>query len=232
MPEQKRHALSWDAEQYSHTLIAPPSGSRPSAVQVQKFLAVIIDQEVVPDNPSITLRAPTGEFREYPFVDPLTGQNLKVEIKNQKALNSVDEVASATEALRDYELEVAGVGKPKLKPLFVNFDEPYHLGVTCNVYSSPRSTSDLHESSAGNFKAIPYGEICTEHPDRGYFTNPYTSEVIEVRGAGCASFWIRFELGKFMFPEFTNNSLELLNPQVVALARSVFQMEFVQGCYW
>ena len=232
MPAQKRHALSWDAEQYSHTLIATPGDSRPSAAQVQKFLATIIAQKVVPGKPSITLRVPTGEFREYPFINPFTGQNLKVEIKNQKVLNSVDEIASTAEALRDYELEVAGVGKPRLAPLFVNSDKPYHLGVTCIVHSSPRSTSNLHETSAGKSKAIPYGEACTELPDRGYFTNPYTSEVIEVRGAGCASFWIKFELGKFIFPEFTDDSLELLNPQIVAQARSLFQMEFVQGCYW
>ena len=228
MPEKKRRALSWDAEQYSHTLIATPSASRPSAAKVQEFLSIMIAQKVVPGKPSITLRVPTGEFREFPF----TGQNLKVEIKNQKALSSVVEVGSAVEALRDYELEVAGVGRPKLAPLFVSFDKPYHVGVTCIVRCSPQSTSNLHETSAGKSKAIPYGEACTKLPNRGYFTNPYTSEVIEVRGAGCASFWIKFELGKFIFPEFPDNSLELLNPQIVAQARSVFQMEFVQGCYW
>lgn len=232
MPEQKRHELSWDAEQYSHTLIAVPSDSRPSAAQVQSFLAAMIAQEVVPGSPTITLRVPTGKLREYPFVNPFTGQNLKVEIRDQKVLQSLDEVASAVGALRDYELEVAGVGEPRLAPLLVNFEKPYHLGVTCVVRSRPRSTSDLHEKSGGKSKAIPYGEVCAEVPDRGYFTNPYTSEVIEVSGAGCASFWIQFELGKFMFPEFTGDGLELLNPQIVAEAKGAFQMEFVQGCYW
>src|SRR5262249_43525567 len=149
MPEQKRHALSWDAEQYSHTLIATPSDSRPPAALVQRFLATMIAQQVVPGRPGITLRVPTGEFREYPFIDPLTRQNLHVKINHQTALNSVDEVASAVEALPDYELEVAGVGEPGLAPLFVNVDQPYHLGVTCIVHSRPRSTSNLHETSAG-----------------------------------------------------------------------------------
>src|SRR4051812_13414587 len=97
MPDQKLHPLSWDAEQYSHTLIATPCDSRPSAAQVQRFLATMIAQEVVPGRPSITLRIPTGEFREYPFVNPFTGQNLRVEIKDQKALNSLDEVVNAAE---------------------------------------------------------------------------------------------------------------------------------------
>jgi hypothetical protein len=232
MPEQKRHALSWDAEQYSHTLIAMPSDSRPSAAQVQRFLADMIGRQVVPGRPTITLRVPTGKYREYPFINPFTGQTLKMEIKDQKALNSPDEVATVAEGFRDYELEVAGVGEPRLAPLLINFDKPYHVGVTCIVHSSPRSTSDLHGTPSGKSKAIPYGEACAETPDRGYFTNPYTSEVIEVPGAGCASFWIQFELGKFIFPEITDNSLELLNPQIVAEAKNAFQMEFVQGCYW
>jgi hypothetical protein len=57
-------------------------------------------------------------------------------------------------------------------------------------------------------------------------------EVIAVQGAGCASFWIEFEPGKFLFPEFTANSLELLNPSIVAEAKSVFKSAFVQGCNW
>ena len=72
MPEQKGHALSWDAEQYSHTLIATPREARPSAVQVQSFLSTMIARKVVPGKPSITLRVPTGKTREYPFVNPFT----------------------------------------------------------------------------------------------------------------------------------------------------------------
>lgn len=232
MPEQKHHALSWDAEQYSHTLIASPSKARPSGRQVQNFLSAMIEQKVVPGRPSMTLRVPTDQTREYPIINPLTGQNLRVEIKDQKRINSVGEVASAVEALRDYELELAGVGKPRIAPLFIDFKRPYHVGVTCIVHSQPRSTSNLHETPGVQLKAIPYGHACTEIPDRGYFTNPYTLEIIEVPGAACASFWIQFELGKFLFPEITDDSLELLNPVIVEEAKSAFQMRFVQGCYW
>src|SRR5690349_8008565 len=97
--------LFWAAEQYCHTLIAAPNHSKPTAVQVQRFLSRMSALGVVPDPVSISLRVPTGEVREYPFADPFTGQNLKVEVMDQKALNSVEEVAGAVKSLRDYEIE-------------------------------------------------------------------------------------------------------------------------------
>ncbi len=233
MSQQKRNTLAWDAEQYSHTLIATPSDWRPSAAQVQRFLATVISQEVVPGPPSITFRVPTGKYREYPFINPFTGQNLKVAINDQKPLTSVDEVGSAAGGLQEYEVEVAGLGKPRLAPLAINSDKPYNVEVRCITHATPRSTSDLHETAVDHKpNAIPYGEACGEIADRGYFTNPYTSEIIEVPGAGCASFWIEFELGKFLFPDFVDDSLELLNPRIVAEAKSAFQTRFVQGCRW
>jgi len=71
--------LFWAAEQYWHTLIAARNHSKPTAAQVQRFLSGMAALGVVPDPVCISLRVPTGEIREYPFVNPSTGQNLKVE---------------------------------------------------------------------------------------------------------------------------------------------------------
>jgi hypothetical protein len=224
--------LFWTAEQYRHTLIAAPSRPKPAALQVQRFLSRMAALCIVPGRVSISLRVPTGEIREYPFVNPFTGQNLKVEVKEQKALNSVDEVAGAVGSLCDYEIEISGTGKPELPPLPIAFEEAYHVAVTCRVHSELRSTSDLHEDSGSEQKPVPYGEPCPDVPACGYFSNPYTMEAVAVQHAGCSSFWIEFEPGKFLFPEFPDEGLELLNPSIVAEARRVFETEFVQGCYW
>ena len=224
--------LFWAAEQYRHTLIAAPNHSKPTAAQVQLFLSRMAALGVVPNPVSISLRVPTGEIREYPFVDPFTGQNLKVEVKDQKAIKSANEIAGAVEPLCDYEIEVSGTGKPKVPPLPIAFEEAYHVTVTCRVHPELRSTSDLHEESGSDHKPVPYGKPCPDVPACGYFSNPYSMDVVAVQVAGCASFWIEFELGKLLFPEFPGEGLEFLNPTIVAEAKSVFETEFVQGCRW
>jgi len=221
-----------DAEQYAHTLIAKPKDFAPSAAQIERFLSSIVSRNVVPDNPTIVLRIPTGKFREYPYVNPFTGEKIKFEIKDRKKLDRLEDIATALEPLGDYEIEVASVGKPKLPPLLIDFEESYHVGVTCFVYSTPRSTSDLHDNSAAEEKIVPYRKPCMELPREGYFTDPHTMKMIKIPDAGCALFWVEFELGKFLFPKFSNEKLEFLNPAIVSEAKKIFEIDFVQGCYW
>jgi len=217
--------------QYSQTLIAKPKDFIPSVSQIEEFLSSMIAQGVVPDNPTIVLRVPTGKTREYPYVDPLTGKNLIVELKDHKKLESLVKISNVVQALHDYELEVAGVGRPKLPPLAIGFKDSYHVGVTCFVSSKHRSTSDLHEAGIGK-RITRYRQLCPEMPNDGFFSNPHTLETITVPDAGCARFWVQFELGKFLVPEFKQSGMELLNPPIVAEAERAFGIAFVQGCYW
>ena len=224
--------LHWTAEQYSHTLIATPSTARPAAANVQNFLSAMVDQHVVPGKPSLTLRVPTGEIREYPYPDPFTGENFKVEINDHRKLISANKIEEAIGGLDNYELEIAGTGRPKIAPLAIDYDGDYFVTITCIVSSKPRSTSDLHESKGGKPTAVPYRRYCVEAPECGYFSNPYTMEVIKIPRAGCAGFWIEFELGKFLFPQIAGDSLNLLNPLIVAKATNSFGFDFVQGFHW
>jgi len=121
---------------------------------------------------------PTGKTREYPYVNPFTGKNLTVEIKDIKKLGALTEIATAIHQLRDFELEVTGVGLPKVPPLTIDFNEPYHIGITCHVYSQLRSTSDPHDEPASKEKVIPYRELLPEMVAEGYFNNPYNMKPI------------------------------------------------------
>ncbi len=92
--------------------------------------------------------------------------------------------------------------------------------------------SDLHEEAESSRKPIPFGDECDESDSLGVFTHPHTLEVIEVPGAGCARFWIEFELGKFLFPELADGDTAILHPAVVGLASENFGVEFIQGFMW
>jgi len=217
---------------YAHTLITKQKDFIPSASQTERFLSAMVFQNVVPGNPSITLRTPTGKFREYPHINPFTGEKIRFEIRDRKNLMNLDEITKALESLDDYELEVAGVGRPDLPPIPLEFNEPYHISVTCFVNLAYRSTSDLHDESDCDEKAPPYRESCLGLPKVGFFSNPHNMEVIKVPEAGYARFWVEFGLGKSLFPELKNYSLDILNPQIITEAENVFGVEFVQGCYW
>jgi hypothetical protein len=220
------------SEQYSHTLISKPKDFVPSPSQVGGFLTNLLSLGVFGTNPAITLRVPTGTFREYPFLNPFTGERVRVEVMDNKRLESLAETHSKLESLGRYELELDSVGRPMVPPLNVAFEKPYHLGVICYVYSDLHSTSDLH-SESGCRKAVPrYRQSEPSLPNVGYFSHPKTLKIIEVPHAGCARFWLEFQLGKFLLPEFSDGNLDMLNPTIVAEAENAFGIDFAQGCYW
>ena len=69
----------------------------------------------------------------------------------------------------------------------------------------------------------------SECHDHGTFRNPWTNDQIRVEHAGCARFWIEFELGKFIAP-IIRESFELLEPRIVKAAEESFEVSFAQAC--
>jgi hypothetical protein len=115
-------------EQYSHTLIAVPKDFKPSGIQIEQFLTAMVTQNVVPGIPTISLRVLTGKTREYPYLDPFSGKNLIVELRDQKKLANLTELATVVEEFPDFEIEVAGVGLPKLPRFPLTFMSLIVLG--------------------------------------------------------------------------------------------------------
>jgi hypothetical protein len=185
---------------------------------------------VVPGTPTVVARTQSGKTRT--IFNPFTGEPVVLEIKNHTKIQTLVEIAQALETLEDYEVNVSGNGRPAISLFPIDFTGTYHVGVTCFVSSSLRSTSNLHPESGKNQEAAAYREPCPSGADVGLFSDPHSLEEIKVSGAGCARFWIEFELGKFLFPAITNGNLEILDPTIVAEARRAFGIGFVQGCCW
>jgi hypothetical protein len=214
---------------YSHTLIAKPKDFAPTAAQVQVFMTTIAAQGVIGGQPAAVLRTPSSRISEV--LNPVTGELEKFIRKDHKNLRGLDEVAEAIGTLHDYEIEVGGYGTPRMPPLPIECATPYHVGVTCHVCSTLRCTSDLHvEPRERNLPR--YGEPWNDGPENGFFSNPHNAKTIKVPHAGCARFWIEFQLGKFLFPRIKDDDLELLNRDIVVEAEQIFGISFVQGCYW
>jgi hypothetical protein len=223
-------------EQYSHTLIAGPKDFIPVAMQVQDFLTLMVSLGVVPEPATATLRTPSARIRQA--MNPFTGELVVMRMKDHKQLASTAQICEALTELRDFEIEVAGEGRPRIPPIPIDFDQPYltldqpyFVGVTCIVSCILRSTSSFDYDSPHEENLIGYGEPCGLDASIGHFTNPWTAEPIQVPEAGCARFWIQFELGKFLFPRLDDNNLEILHPKIAEEASRTFGISFVQGCY-
>ncbi len=218
------------SEQYTHTLIPVPNHFKPTAEQVQAFLEQMIKLGAVEGTLSLTGRTLSKQVRTA--TNPFTGEKITIPMRDRFAIPSVSKVAEAIAGLGDYSVALSGTGVPKTPPVPLEFTEPYHVGITCRNSRTLCSTSDLHLDEAWHQAPAAYGAPSHEERETGFFTNPHTGETVEVAHAGCASFWIEFELGKFLFPKIDVGDLEILNPVVVGKAVAIFGVHFVQGCVW
>ena len=134
--------------------------------------------------PFFSAAKPSGSSRE--FRNPFTGEIVVHSVPERVELHDVSCLAETIGTLKDYEAEMASVGIPGTPPLPIEFDGPYHVGITCHVSSTLRSMSDLHEESESAAHREFYGEPCDGETTLGLFSNPHTLEVIEVVDSGCA----------------------------------------------
>ncbi len=218
-------------EQYSHLLIPASRAYCPEPTQVAEFMRETVDLGVIGDTPQFwggTLKRVVPQIRKGR--NPLTGQTIELNgptrlPDRRLILRTLAELPQGVTATEEYDVSASGFTLPKLPPLDIDFHEPYHVRVACHV------RSQLVSLSSGRSEPR-FGQDCTEAESLGMFLHPDTMEVIEVQDAGCARFWIVFELGKWLRPEIVGGNLELLNPQLVELAHRCFQTRFVQGCVW
>jgi hypothetical protein len=215
--------------EYTHTLIPTRPDFVPEPEQVGAFLGGLIELGAVPMEPTLKVGKLSGKFRT--FHNRFTG---KSEPWPEYTPIQVTDTAAIPDAVRgviDYKAFMIGMGPPRVPPLPIDFSGNYHLDVCCRLHSEIVSTSDWHDEFGGKRNVPFFGLPCGAESRTGYFLHPQTGAPIEVPMAGCARFYVEFELGKMLFPSITD-SLAILEPSIVELGRHRFGVEFVQGCHW
>jgi hypothetical protein len=213
-------------EQYAHLLIANRVDFAPQPEKIADFLERLIALKSAPLGATLRVGKLSGTLRTG--LDSLTGEKIFLQKRAFISLESVFEIGQHLAGLEDYDVLLSGRGPAKLPlfPLYTmrgsewsEFEGPYAYEVRCCLRAEAVSTCETP----------PFGTPYLSEKRTGVFRHPYSGAIIEVRNAGCARFWIEFEFGKWLFPKIAN-SLNLLQPPILANAVDTFGTGFAQGC--
>jgi hypothetical protein len=225
---------------YAQTLISKDRSFAPQPRQILEFFDALKALGSVPLNPTFRLGTIAGVRTG---THPLTGESLSIPRWSYTSLNGTDKLDDKLQGIQDYNAVMAGEGPAEVPPFEVYtvnengeysgpFAGQYDFQVECCVRVAAASTSDWHEEIAPLREGVsPFSTPSTSKDGTGFFHHPCTGEVIEVRDAGCARFWIEFQCGKLLLPKIAND-LNVLQPSILRTVETVFSTPFVQGCHW
>jgi hypothetical protein len=237
---------------YSHYLIAAEPSFRPGPDAIADFMSALIERRHVAENATIRFavvaREPNGARR---IANPFTGEMIDMPLPSRRA-EKARRLASATQIVDcatdppEYDVSLDGTGRPSAPPLQIGYVEgnfwkategEYHLEISCRVRAHTVRLShfereeDMHGPPDITKYRPRFDEDCSDEKRPGLFVHPELGAV-RIANAGCASFWIEFNYGKFVFPRASAGSVSVLSDSVVNLAQKIFGHEFVQACHW
>lgn len=212
--------------EYAHTLIPATADFVPTSEQAGSFLSQLSTLGALPLKPELRLMLP-GTPTER--INPVTRKPFLFSRPEVVPLKTLKGLPKKLEGKQEYTVIIEGDGPPPV-PAFP-FPGRYGFDVKCCLRPKKVSTSDPHHEAEDCRDVELFGAPCETKDRTGYFHHPSTLAVITVPKAGFSRFWIEFEFGKSLIPEI-DSTLELIEPQIVALATAEFGTKFIQGCHW
>ena len=215
-------------EQYLHTLIPTDPTFVPTPDQIVQFYNGLFTLGAEPLNWKLSLTKPSGRVRE--FKNPMTGEVKSMPINDRLSVVAPAELVSLIGTLQQYFVSLEGEGPPRTAafPLYFEdspFTKTYAFIVRCWLKPEPVSMSCLGDKQTG--EEVPFFGQPYSRRD-ALFRHPVSGELIKVSDAGSARFWVEFEFGKWLLPKI-NDSLNILNPSIAAMADHAFSMNLKQG---
>lgn len=197
----------------------------PELPSVAEFVNRLSAIAALPNGPEFVVLTNSGQTRPIAR-NPSNGETIHgPDLKISRCSNLQQAIHSMT-GKEINELWVQGTGPTAIPPFAlyeanrpdVLWNGPYSLTVRCRMRN--KITHVLHSG---------FGCKCdVTVNDPSIFENPWTKQPIQ-SGLAFSSFWIEFGVGEWLMPMITD-SLDVLDPRLVASAREVFGIEFTQGC--
>jgi hypothetical protein len=235
---------------YQHRLIPVSSEHRPEAAQVATFLQGIVDKGHVADDARIRFsRVVNNDASPRQIHNAFTNETIQVQAPSRKieaptAVTSFSEISALADREAEYDVLVEGDGQPRHPPCHVGhidggiwrpMEGPYHLEIRCRVRRrvvrlySLESPDDLHKPLDISKFRSRFDEDCEVEERDGLFVHPEVG-ALWISHAGCGTFWIEFQYGKWLFPRLRGNRVQLLDKSLIKFAESTFGTAFVEAC--
>ena len=214
------------SEHYSHLLI--PDNIAPQPAQVTAFLDGLAKLGSAPLEATIQIAKLSGKVRTGR--NAFTGETITIPAREFVTLENLDAVSGGLDGLREYILFFSGKGPAERPPfkLYLPSDRKWRSEVSTEFFYEVNF--NLGESSVSMSEAARTSPCASQGCD-ATFRNPWNNETIKVPKAACAHFWIEFKFGNWLVPRI-ERSLDLLPPEILALATESFGMSFAQGCHF
>jgi hypothetical protein len=238
-------------ESYTHLLIPTNKTMRPTKQSVIQFIERVTQIGFV--GKDCELRA-SQVIRTEPQIqerrNPFNGQTLKVQTNSRKSQPARRIKSPAEISLTDrqeYNFSLTSAGRSPVPPFALGsrgrdgawqpFVGDCHMEITVHVRDALvrvcRFADELgHNSPPPSVRLPIYDEDCKDDKCDGFFEHPDSAQIIRIPNAGCARFWISFELGKWIWPEPVGNSPGGLDPRLISLAAEAFATDFVEAYDW
>jgi len=233
---------------YRHLLVPISAQFRPDAATVGRFLRQVVEAGYLGDDYQVVYQQVLkGIPRPREMRNPITGETIRWPGRSRQyaapqPLGEPEEVATTSSMAAEYDVAIASEGIPFRRALDIGsveqgpwrrFERPCHLEIRCRVRSHVVRLYDLRSADELNRPpdfANPtppmFDEDCSADENDGLFVHPEAG-VLRIAGAGCASFWVEFNYGKFVFPRLEDRGVELLDRRIVLLARDALGTDFV-----
>ncbi|MGA1984317.1 MAG: hypothetical protein ABSG84_17850 [Acidobacteriaceae bacterium] len=219
------------SELYRHLLISREAMFAPDLEQLTQFFEYLKAIGGLPEYATFTVVAETGRTR-------LWGTNAKTgeeyfgpELKISRFVELKDAVECAL-GEQNFDLAAEATGPAVIEPFELydadnyasrlpgaRYSKAYEFTVRCK--QRDKITHVLH-SVFGRKSDLMLGEPAV-------FENPWNHEPIQTGALGGVRFWIEFGIGSYLMPK-VRETLDVLDPRMVAAANDVFGVKFDQGC--
>jgi hypothetical protein len=247
------------SESYTHYLIAESKEYRPTPQSVGQFLDRVIQTHAIGDDYHIDCAGVVKvepQFRKVRKFFTTKMEKIRTPPRKRSMREQVPTTSRAvalTEQEQEFDISVASTLPPTNPPLDIgcaddngtwqSWTEPYHLRICCSVRKSPVRLCLFKPGDAPNAPLTniadfitnitpQFDEDCAEDEKDGLFVHPEAPDGIVIPNAGCGTFWVEFEYGKWLYPRLKDDSLALLNPVVIEWATEAFGTHFIEACSW
>lgn len=240
------------SEYYTHLLIPVSPEFRPEPGAVTEFVQGLISNGNVATPFGLSFSRVIKEpGRVRTIRNVRTGQTINIPLPSRRVeqpqvLSSASQIVEQAASQQEYDVVVSCDAVPAVPPLAVGYVENdtwkpivegYNLEIRCRVRGSIvrlyhlESEKDLVEPPDFTKIRPRFAEDCSAEEREGIFVHPETG-AFRIANAGCGTFWVEFKHGKFVFPRLRNESINVLDDSILALARKAFDTDFVQACDW